>query len=77
MSRSTDMPPKLGRTGRYPDGKIHPDDKGEIRFAIGNDERNVLIDFGPEARVSFLAMGPHEAKALAKALIEHAERIEN
>ena len=66
---------KLGATGQYPEGKLNPDDEGEIAFAIGADKPNkkVLIDFGKP--VAWIAMTPDQATQFARILIEKALEI--
>lgn len=62
---------KLGATGKFPDGKMHPGDEGELRFAVAKDSRgNVHIDFGKF--VSWLALPPETAIQLARLLLKHA-----
>lgn len=63
----------LGATGNFPDGKISPNDKGEIQFAIAGDRERQLVhvDFG-EKPIAFLSMTPAEAVGLAQVLIQKA-----
>lgn len=62
---------KIGATGKFPDGKMHPGDEGELRFAIARDARgNVHVDFGKN--VSWFALPPVLAVELAIALAKHA-----
>jgi hypothetical protein len=65
---------KLGPTGKFPNGKLGPGDKGELQFAIGEQHGNVVIDFGRTA-VTFLAMPPDQAVAFAEVLIAKARII--
>jgi hypothetical protein len=39
---------RLGATGEFPEGKLCPQDEGEIRFAVAADplSRKILVDFG-------------------------------
>jgi hypothetical protein len=62
----------LGATGRHPDGKLTPTDKGEIRFAVAHKPDNVIIDFGTQ--VAWIAMSPDQADELAKTLHKHAKK---
>ena len=64
----------IGATGEFPDGKIHPDDEGEIRLGVADDGTYVLINFGTP--VAFLAFPPRIARDLAKSLLEHARNVE-
>ncbi len=67
---------ELGRTGKFPDGKINEDDEGEIRIQIGRDkDKNlVVIKFGTP--VAWLALKPNQAIAVATMLIKHAKALE-
>lgn len=68
MSRKGDL---LGATGRFPDGKMHPGDQGELRFAVASDSNgNVHIDFGKD--VSWLSLPPETAIQLGKLLLTKA-----
>ena len=53
--------PKLGPTKRFPNGKIHHSDEGEIRMAIGHYEGNVVIDFGKPT--TWIGLPPQQAHA--------------
>jgi hypothetical protein len=67
---------KLGPTGRFPYGKIKPEDEGELRIAAYVDEhRNVCLDFGDQ--VAWIGMPKEKAIAFAKALLELAESIQD
>lgn len=69
-----DDEPILGPTGRFPDGKISDDDDGEVTVAISRDPRDGLIhvDFGYP--ISWLALHPAQAVALAAMLLKHARK---
>lgn len=65
-----------GRAKReWSDGRIGPEDDGDLAFAVGtHPERElVVIDFGKP--VEFIAMPPQQAIDLAQALIKHARAI--
>ena len=68
------MQDKIGPTGNYPDGKLNGDDKGEIGIAITEHEGNVLILFGTP--ISWLALPPEQAEALAREIIKKAREIQ-
>lgn len=57
------MAEKLGATGGFPHGKLNGSDEGGIRFAVGEDGGNVVINFGTP--VAWLGMPPQQAIALA------------
>lgn len=64
----------LGATGRFPQGKIHPSDEGELRAAVGTVKGQVVIDFGKS--VSWLSLPPDAARELAVLLIRRACKID-
>lgn len=61
---------ELGATGKFPDGKLCEHDEGEITFAIGHREGQVVLDFGKP--VAWVGMSPQQAIALAASLTQHA-----
>ena len=64
---------KLGATGQFPQGKLNPDDEGELTFAVGVENGQVAIAFG--APVAWIALGPDQALAFASSIIGHAMAI--
>lgn len=66
--------PFFGATGKFPHGKLHPSDEGELQFGVATDGKVVLIQFGKP--IAWLGLPPDKARALAKVLIEHADRID-
>jgi len=66
---------KLGATKQYPEGKLNPDDEGELRFAVTTDLSNgvVVMQFGKP--VKWLAVGKAQAIVIGKSIIEHAEKL--
>jgi len=67
--------PKLGATGRFPEGKLIPSDKGELRCAIGTRNGQVVMDFGEEP-ITWLSLPPKAARALAVVLLHKADAID-
>lgn len=67
------MAEKPGATGGFPHGKLNGSDEGGIRFAIGEDGGNVIINFGTP--VAWLGMPPQHAVALAELLIAKARVV--
>jgi len=62
---------KLGATGKFPDGKLRPDDEGGLTAAVAVDKNGmVFIDFGKS--ITWLALPKEDAIALAKLLLEKA-----
>jgi len=66
---------EIGPTGRFPKGKLSPEDKGELAIAIGADEEKgvIVIRFGKP--MSWIAMYPDEAVALADDLLNKAHKL--
>jgi hypothetical protein len=67
----------LGPTGKFPQGKVHATDEGELKFALAADHehRVVLIDFGKP--VVWMGLPPEDAVKLGLALIERAGELED
>ena len=64
----------LGATEKFPEGKLTPHDEGELRFAVGAKDGNVIIEFGTSVR--WFGLPPAVARQLATALIKRANLIE-
>lgn len=60
----------FGPTGRYPEGKIAPNDEGEIRFGVARDGDKVLVDFGTP--VHSIGMTRDQARDFGVLLIRRA-----
>lgn len=67
---------KLGPTGRFPEGKLGPDDKGELTIAVSTDvdAKVIRIEFGEF--VDWIGMGAEHARGLAQVLIERADELD-
>jgi hypothetical protein len=66
-----------GPTGEFPQGKIHPMDEGELRFALIRDKkRNVIVfEFGKSVR--WLALDKAAAITLGNAILERAKELDD
>lgn len=66
----------IGAQGVYPRGKITPDDKGLLAVAMTTNKEKgiIMIDFGTS--ISWIGLTPDDARALAKALIERSDELE-
>lgn len=66
---------KAGPTGKFPDGKINKDDRGEIKIQVGCDHVRglVVIHFGSE--VSWIAMSADDCDNFSKLLAEKADVV--
>ena len=64
----------LGAMGRFPEGKLVPEDKGEVSFAVGHHNGKVIVNFGEV--VTWMGMTPNQARHLAMVLRTHADAVE-
>jgi hypothetical protein len=65
---------KPGATGKFPEGKLNEDDKGEIKMIIGIDQGKVIIHFG-NIPISWIAMTKDQALAMGRMLFEKADLL--
>lgn len=63
----------LGKTNKFPKGKLREDDEGELKFAIGIHEEKVVIDFGTP--VHWIGLDKNDAIALGQLLINKGESL--
>jgi hypothetical protein len=62
----------LGKTSRFPNGKLTKGDEGEVRMAVASVGGKIVLDFGkPVAWIGFTAA---EARGLAELLLKHVEQ---
>ena len=60
-----------GPTGKFPDGKLYPGDKGELCMGIAHDsEGRVHFNFGTE--ISWFALDQVGAIEYARLILRHA-----
>ena len=65
---------KPGATGNFPQGKVKPEDEGELVIGIGIKDGIIMLEFGkPTAWIGF---GPNEARTLAAKLSTLAAKLE-
>ena len=57
----------------YPEGKLRPDDEGELNVKIGCFQGKVVIDFGG-VPVTWLAMQPQQAREFANNILDKANK---
>jgi hypothetical protein len=76
MSQRKAKPPRFGATGKFPQGRVHTSDEGELQFGIATDREHgvVVLNFGNP--VAWLGLPPAHARQIAAALIKHAEELE-
>jgi hypothetical protein len=65
---------KPGATGKFPEGKLVPNDEGEVRLIVGHFRDKVIVDFGTP--VKWFAMEPEQAIELAKHIRKNAEKAQ-
>ena len=61
----------LGATGRYPEGRLNPNDEGELAFAVGIEEGKIALRFGKP--VAWFAMNRQQALQLIALLQEKTD----
>ena len=66
--------PEAGATGKFPDGKLTSEDKGEIAIKVGTVGDKVVMDFG-KLPINWIGFSPDEAYALGRILFEKADII--
>jgi len=60
---------------RFPQGRINPDDQGEIAFAIGTDETRKVVVLRFTKSVDWLGLDRASALRMAELIKSHAEQI--
>ena len=67
----SETPNKPGPTGKFPDGKLHPGDQGQLAMGIAHDsQRRVHFNFGAE--VSWFCLTQPEAINFARMILREA-----
>lgn len=64
--------PKIGPTGKFPEGKLNPTDEGEIVFGVARDPKTGLVHLKFGTPVAWVAIAPEIAVNLARNLLKHA-----
>jgi hypothetical protein len=62
-----------GAIGAYPEGKLTPNDEGNLQFAIGEHDGKVVIDFGTS--VHWVGMTAQQAADFASAVMKQARYL--
>lgn len=63
---------KIGPTGKFPKGKLNPDDEGELQFGIAYDPKTKLVHVNFGKPVVWFAMPREIAINMARTLLKHA-----
>lgn len=61
----------FGATGKFPRGKLHESDEGELQLGVTVKQGTVIVAFGKP--VAWLGLTPAIARDLAATLIERAD----
>jgi hypothetical protein len=61
----------FGPTGKFPQGKLTPEDEGEIQIAITDYNGKVVMDFGKP--ITWIGFTPDQAGEIADNLLRHAD----
>jgi len=65
---------KLGKTNKFPQGKLTKDDEGELKLAVIKHENKVIVNFGTP--VTWLGLDKATAIEFAEAILKYANTIE-
>lgn len=65
---------KLGATGKFPEGKLNDNDEGEIKMAVGVENKKVIINFGKQ--VAWVGFSSEQARELAESLSKKADDVD-
>jgi hypothetical protein len=65
---------KLGPTGNFPRGKLHTDDKGELKISIREEDKTMVIYFG--ISIYWIGLDSSTAKELGTRLLDFAHRVD-
>lgn len=71
--RSLKEPEHPGSTGQYPQGKLTPDDLGEIKIRVGMKQDKVIIDFGTS--VAWVAMTGNQSIDMGNMLLKAGRHV--
>ena len=63
----------LGATGQFPDGKVSPQDDGELTFSVVGTKEHIVLQFG--GPVTWMAISPEMAFALALSLLTISREV--
>jgi hypothetical protein len=69
-----DPPAHLGATNQFPQGKLTPEDEGEIRVGITVHNGKVVIDFGKPT--AWMGMDAEQARSIGELLIRRASEVD-
>lgn len=65
----------LGPTGKFPRGKFNDGDEGELKIAVGVNDRTVFLTFGKS--VSWIGMSSEDARKMAVYLMKQANAADD
>jgi hypothetical protein len=65
---------EIGPTGKFPGGKLTPEDEGQIAIQVTIVKQCVVMNFG--TKIASLGFSPAEARNMANLLRQYANKIE-
>ena len=65
----------FGATGRFPRGKLHESDEGELQLGVTVNQGTVILAFGKS--IAWLGLPPAKARELAEILMARADEASN
>lgn len=73
MSNDSNGRKVLGPTGQFPNGKIRPDDEGQVRVAVTVENNRIMIRFG--ASLTWLGLDAATADEMIRVLTERRKEL--
>lgn len=67
------MDQKPGPTGKFPRGKVRPDDEGELAIAVSKRKGEIFIDFNKPIR--WFALNPGECQQFINLLQKRCDEM--
>ena len=65
----------IGPTGKFPEGRLRDDDKGELNIGFAHVDGQIIISF--TTPVTWIGCGPDDARAIANELLRLADEAEH
>lgn len=63
----------LGATGRFPEGRLTPEDEGELRMGVTTEREKIILAFGKP--VAWIGFSVEQARKVANALYDRANEV--
>ena len=65
----------IGPSGKYPDGVLREDDKGELNIGFAHVDGQVIVSFNTPC--TWIGCSPDDARVIANELLRLADEAEN